>query len=369
MTTITISSGVTSSGLSLSGVTLIVDGGGTLIDSILDSPGTVSSGGIVEGLNVHRHGIVAIYGSAIDLEVFGGGVATILGSCTSLTVEVGSAWIASGGALVDAVVTTNGRLFVAGTLDTVEVHDAASAIVDGGSLVDATIAAGGVLSVTSGRATGVVLASNNPEFAGAHAVEVVEGCGHSTSSFVRPGAALQADSGGLAGLARVSSGGDVGVESGGVAENDFVLAGGIAMVLSGGVLSNVTLSSGSTAYWYKGGAISGLTARVGAGVAVGFASATAVISGSVLEVMSRGMEYESVTLLGATASLGIAVGPTTSAGQAWTEITFTSSKPAAHHRALVAQSIATFGGGHAVTAPNAHSAGLTSAVAEMLKPR
>ena len=431
MTTITISSGVTSSGLVISkGSTLLVEDGGIVSASFVDGDETISAGGLSIDDSIHNEASATVFGSASgarvgingELRVSSGGVAT------ATTAVGGLVTVLSGGLAVDTHidgdgdfrsgfievvgsasgvllegyaaieiyggVVTNLRMvggvdrpdsgFVDGTAIDAKVSNALLNTEGDGRLSGATVYSGGEVHVGAvvggGTAIDVVVESSGSLLAdetGVASRTIAEAgslvsvglAGSAVDTFVRSAGVLSVASHGLSEGARVSGGGLELVDGAGATSGDYVLSGGGLDAGSGASVSGLTVSGGAAFHWSKGALVGDLTIHTGADIFLNATSAKATISAGDLYITSNnGSAITSAPLVGGGAGFTL-TSDTSSAGQ--TEFIVDKAAPLPEtHPALLAQSIATFGGVHGIAGgTSAHSAQLTSAAAEMLKPR
>jgi len=174
--TSTVSTGQTSTGLTVSnGETLIVQSGGSISSTIVQSGGAVNLSGSDTSATVSVGGTLNVFGSASGDAVYGS--ATVSGATSAETVENGGALVVAVGATDSgATVLSGGVETVAGTANGAQIHGAVSTVSGvagvvsgatvfaGGTLdvanandaINATVSSGGVLTISgAGSATGV----------------------------------------------------------------------------------------------------------------------------------------------------------------------------------------------------------------------
>ena len=290
MTATTVSSGQTSSGLTLgAGDTLTVANGGTVIGLTVTPGGaaTVSGGGTIGGAIVDDGSIDLLTGVALTgLSVGGGGFGSLLvhsgASFGSSIVDTGAIVLEPGFSGSDLRFSGGGAVFVAsGAANRAATLDGFTQVVSG--LTSGTVVEnGGLEEVDSGGLSfGAVLTGSGGEqdAAGGVAVGTVARSGTSTTAYnggvfvgaiVQGGAIEEVDDGTTSGT--VLSGGTQMVD-GGVASGTVVVSGGSLEVSSGSSVSAV-LGAGGTEAVYAGGVATGTILSGG----------TVVIHGGALEM-------------------------------------------------------------------------------------
>jgi autotransporter passenger strand-loop-strand repeat protein len=253
MTTVFVSSGQTSSGLSVGAFDSLIVSGGTALDT------TVFSGGI-DLIQAGGIGIDTIVSTGGTEFLYSGGVAS------DTTVSAGGQQIVSGGTSISAAVAAGG---VVQTVNSDGVFGIASGatIVNGGSLldsgraIDTTISSGGIVTVfASGTAIGTDVAAGG-------------------TLVIMPYAMV---SGTIA-----QSGADV-ISADVLISNGY----GTPVLSFGERLSGGTISSGYTETVYSGGSTVGTTIASGGQVYIldgGVTTATAIASGGFVEVQFGGL--------------------------------------------------------------------------------
>ena len=257
MSTLTISSGVTSSGLTISsGVDLVVLSGGEIKSSkILNGGKDVVSGGVALGTNLSGGGIEIVEAH---------------GSASGTTVDSGGREIVSSGGIVsNAVVLSGGML----------------SVLSGGLAVEKSVPSG-TETVSSGGTQvleGPVVGSGVTLFAQKESIAtVISGATllsgallYLTSAVIDAGGEVEVRSSGSVILATVSSGGKLIVSSQGAATGITVMSGGSEVVSSAGfqtILATVVTG--------------GETLATGVQSATKVVSGATLMSGSVLDIIS-----------------------------------------------------------------------------------
>ena len=303
MTTYTVSSGQTSSGVVLhSGDTMTVLHGGTAIATTVNSGGRLFDRGIIRGTKVNNRG---------QDRVSSGGVAsgtTLVGKVTS---SGGTALerVSAGGVTSHTVVSSGGEEIVSSggvASGTVLRHSGVEYVVGGGKAVGTVVSSGGyeqVGPVSSGTAvaTGTVVSSSG--------VLVVAGNGVASGTVVRSGGSDDVNAGGIASGTVVSSGGIEHVAGAefallpGKAVGTVVKNGGQQLVHAGGFASSTVVNSGGVQTVLGGNVLEMLPGGVAAGTIVKNGGEQVVSSGGLATsavVSSGGIEK----LLGDVASSG-----------------------------------------------------------------
>ena len=255
--TIIVSSGVTSTGLTLnSGDSMNVLSGGTAVATAVNSGGVVLDQGVTSGTKVSGGGqeLVSSGGVARDTvlstdtlasgnqSVFAGGI--VRGTVVSLG---GQETISSGGVASGTVLNGGEQVVSSGGV-------ASRTVVGFGG--QETISAGGVTSRTvvlfgghelvssGGVARGTILSAGT--LALVPADQSVFAGGIARGTLVSFGGQETISSGGVARNAVVGSDGRVSVRSGGVARGTVVSSGGVQFVSAGGTARNSLVNSGGT---------------------------------------------------------------------------------------------------------------------------
>ncbi len=207
--------------------------------SVAPSAIIVSSGVTSTGLTIS---------GGITLEVLSGGTAS------STTVSGGSELVFGGGATIGTNVVSGGQenILAGATATGGSISDSGSLLIDAGKVSGITLNSGAVALIQSGgTATGTTISGG---------IEVVSGTTSSTR--VLGGGLEYVASGGLASSVVVSSGGTGNVGAGGTASGATISSGGV--LIDGGAALAVALSSGAVAYVQSGGTASGMTVSGGA---------------------------------------------------------------------------------------------------------
>jgi autotransporter passenger strand-loop-strand repeat protein/autotransporter-associated beta strand protein len=209
--------------------------GGALIDPT--STVTISSGVTSSGLAV---------GAGEELIVDSGGH---IQSCTIL--DRGSAVVSSGGYASATVVSNGGRAFEYGSASgTVERAGGIEYVLGAGVAAGTVVSHGGFEIVRDGVASGAVVSSGG--------FEIVSNGGHTSGTVLSYYGAEFVSSGGRASATVVRGGGDT-VWDGGVASGTVVSDGGAEDVLSGGLALETVVSSGGSELVLASGVASGLS--------------------------------------------------------------------------------------------------------------
>jgi autotransporter passenger strand-loop-strand repeat protein/T5SS/PEP-CTERM-associated repeat protein len=234
MTIYTVSSGATSSGISLHGGDfLYVSAGGTAEDITVGSGATefLFSGGIGSNTTVHAGGAEFVYstGAAIDTTLSSGGYLIVLsGGEQSGTVRSGGSIVSTGVVLAQP---GTGVMVYSGVANDVAVGlSAIEYVLSDGITSNTTVDDGGY------EAVGI----------GGTAVDTVVSAG-----------GFELVSGGSSSDTTVNSGGFLSVSAGGAAVSTVVDSGGTEHVYDGGTTSDTTLSSGGTEYVFPAGSAVG----------------------------------------------------------------------------------------------------------------
>ncbi|MDD4914112.1 MAG: hypothetical protein PHW13_03610 [Methylococcales bacterium] len=237
MSTITISSGTSSSGVVVSSGSLEnIQNGGSSINTLVMSGGTddVYGTSISATINAGGSQDVETGGVASGATVNGGFQGVVGGAVFSTLIEnKGVLLVTSGEA--SGVTVSGGNLYDYGTVVSTTVLSAGFEVVfSGGHDSATTVQSGGNEVVQSGGF------SNNDTIGGG-GVELVQRGGTGSGAILSGGTLI--DSGSVTGT-QIQSGGQQIISSGGQAVNTVVLSGGLETVQSGGVTSNAIVSSG-----------------------------------------------------------------------------------------------------------------------------
>jgi fibronectin-binding autotransporter adhesin len=314
----TVSSGVTSSGLSaVAGDTIYVSFGGVTSNTVLNSGGfeVVSYGGQGSGTVVESGGTlivipggtmigttVAAGGSVVSTGIFAtqaGGAVTILPDNTSdFVVSSGAyAFVLAGGTAIQTTVTTGGAVLaeVGGVTSGTVLKESEELLFSGGTASSTVVSSGGYEFVySSGFASNVVVSNGGEQ-------NVMLG-GIAISTMIDSGGVAGISSGGSAMGAVISSGGTIaldtsgtangtvlrngsyeinfgttsgtivdsaareGVNWGGTAIDTLVSSGGFEVVSSGGSINGTTVDSGGYLLLLPGGSASNLNVLDGASI-------------------------------------------------------------------------------------------------------
>jgi autotransporter passenger strand-loop-strand repeat protein len=278
--TITISSGVTSTGLTISsGDPLVVLSGGEVEDSNVLGGGsvTLSSGGIGSYLILSSGAVLQGPG-----EIIGEVYVEPAASASDVVVAIGE--IVDLGSIADVIVESGGGAWIDDDASNITVQSGGSEYVFEGGVVSGTDLSG---------------------------LEVISGGGEAFADTVHSGA-VEIDAGVVSGT-MVLSGGVEQLTSGGVASGTTISTGGVAYISSGGVASGAIVDGGALLLISSGGGAPGARVRnggtIGFGADVtsdftaGMVTSTTVVSGAT--VASGGIVdlYGATVLSGATASV------------------------------------------------------------------
>jgi autotransporter passenger strand-loop-strand repeat protein len=343
VTTITVSSGVTSVGLTANlGDTITVDPGGIAIGITAANDGSINVFGSTVGTTLNSFGLEFVWdgGSATSTVASSGGYEYVEygGVATSTTLSGGFQTVSSGGTAIDTTVDSGGVIADAGGVTGATVNNSGQALVeDGGEVFFITVNSGGELVVSSGgeavstmvNSNGVVsvIASGSAldttldggsqiisggnasdTSVGSGATETVESgyiyistfsgpvatpvTGSATSTIVSSGGQELALAGGYTYGATIESNGSEVVYSGGLTSSSIVDSGGIMTVSSGGAAYNPWIAGLGVIYGLiSSGTIVGNTLYVYSG---GTASDTVVSSGGAVFVFSGGTATDTV---------------------------------------------------------------------------
>ncbi len=286
--TSTVSAGVTSTGITVSGGdSWIIDG--TAVSFTISSGGTeaVSSGGSAVSTTVSNGGFEYVYsgGTASLTRVSGGGTETLSGGTTvSTTLRYnGQQFVYAGGATSFTAVSYGGREVVSSggsAVSTILNNGGAEFVSSGGKAVSTTVSSGGYDVVSSGGSASFTTVSGG--------YEVVSKGGTATSTTLRNGGQELVYSGGTTSFTTLSDGGSQGVSSGGTAVSTTVSNGGAEIVYPDGTDSFTTVSSGGTESVEGSGIASSTMVRSGGSeLVVGFGTAisTTIALGGKIELL------------------------------------------------------------------------------------
>ncbi len=252
MTTSTITSGETSSGLSVSGgETLDVLAGGTVISTAVEFEGLeILSGGVATSTAVLAGGSQSIVGGlAVSTVLLGGDVNSVFfsaaeyvdagGSAVATAAEDGGSVVVSGGSATDITVSSGGVAVVVGggVLSDTQLASSGSAIISEAGIASATtVSAFGLQEIGGGLAVDTVVLSNGGE--------IVYNGGETRSTSVGSGASQTVDNSGLAENTSVTSGGEQIVSSGGSAVGTQIASASQTVAAGGTAISAVLISGG-----------------------------------------------------------------------------------------------------------------------------
>ena len=260
MTTQTVSSGVTSSGLTenFGDQLIVVNGGVASATNVSGGLVAVSSGGSTVSTRLSSGGssigqeVISSGGSATGTVVLSGGVETVLSGGSAINANVSGGFMQLGTPAISATPASAGGTATGTVID----GGGVEVVLNGGVDSGATIRSGS-LGVSSG---GLSISA--------------------TASAVSSGAlAIVSVQGGVASATTIGSGGLLAISSGGVVVNETILAGGSVFVDNGGVY---TLSASRNAQNIS-------IASGGAFNLLGTASAVSVNSGGTETVSSGGL--------------------------------------------------------------------------------
>ncbi len=248
MATTTISSGVTSSGLTISGAsTLVVLSGGIVSASKVVSGGTetISSGGksyndVISGLFGTKSATQNVYGIASGAILSSGAVQNVLAGGTVYGADLlaGSTQTVSSGGTAYNDIVAGGRENVS----------------SGGADVSATVQSGNIMWIYA-DATG----SGEIVSGGANSTAEISNQGTTTNVSVYVSGSEVVSSGGVANTTHVFNGGALIVSGGGSAAGTVISSGGTETVSSGGIETGSIVSSGGDEVIATGGKVSGAT--------------------------------------------------------------------------------------------------------------
>ncbi len=279
MTTTSVTSGVTSSGITLNnGDFLIVSSGGTASVTVVNSGGVASILGVGSNttINAGGHEFVGPGGVVTATIISGAGAENlIIGAGTAggtMVMSGGAEIVAAGGVTQSAIVSAGGDEILNGSgatsISATVMSGGFQFVSSGGLSLSATLSSGGDNVVFSGGTAGFSVINGGSEivFAGGLAGSgfVNSGGTQQLSGTVgSPGIGLDMTinfsgnelvaSGGIAIANVVNSGGNEVVQFDGLAGGTQVNSGGFEVVSSGGIASGVTLQAGATQTVSNGG--------------------------------------------------------------------------------------------------------------------
>jgi autotransporter passenger strand-loop-strand repeat protein len=331
MSTTSVTSGETSTGLDVSGGdTLFVYSGGTVIDTTVNSGGyaVISLGGNASGTILSGGSQTVYYGGTTTGTIVSSGGFEVVsngGTTSATTVSSGGFDVVSyGGDTEDAVLSVGGvELVMVGAY-------ADGTIVSGGTLIalprsivtntdnDGTVISTGVVTYQSnlgGSLSASTVAADTTLVTGA--VQFVLLGGTAMGTVVSSGGIEYVYSGGKTRGAIVSSGGFFTVSNGGVARDTTVSAGGSEVVSYGGSTTDDAVGSSGFEVVSNGGVALDITIDSGGleEVNLGTTKATTVDSGGTEEVFAGTASSTTVSAGGLEEVLyGATVGTTVSSG-------------------------------------------------------
>ncbi len=249
MTTFTVSSGVTSPGLTINNLdNLVVLSGGTAVGAVINDGGF----GALDG------------GVAIDTVVSGGAVlsANSGGVASGTILSAGQQGVFFSGLALSTVVLSGGvdGVFSGGQAGFSVIRDHGAEIVfAGGGAGFGTVSSGGTQTVSSGG-FGTAMLIDNGGF------EIVVAGGIAIGNTVASGGNEVIFSGGFGGSDIIGSGGFESVSSGGTALGVTVQSGGTQAVFAGGTASATVVSGGGEQVIHNGGTLAGTFLLAGGGI-------------------------------------------------------------------------------------------------------
>jgi antigen 43 len=265
MTAFTVSTGITSTGLTVSSDdTWSIYGAAVSFTVVTDGTETVFSGGTASVTTVSGGGLnIAASGTAISTTISDGSATVDAGGTISFTTLDSGGYIFGNGTAIST--TANDGSFDnvqdGGTASFTTVHHGGSEeVANGGLAVSTTVSSGGYDTVYAGGSASFTTVSNHGfEYVGQETIAD----GITVSTMVDVGGTQDVYFSGIASFTTVSSGGYQKVSAGGVAIDTSVLNGGFAIVASGGTetvssgaATGVTLSGGGETVDSGGTAIS-----------------------------------------------------------------------------------------------------------------
>lgn len=249
---VTVSAGVTSSGLVLSNADVVeVLAGGTTLGTFLDHGGTeIVSGTVVSTMDGHGGQEVVFSGGTARFSLLSGGFQRVLsGGVATGTVQdsLGFLLVSSGGTAIAADLN----------MDSVDI------VSWGGVSLSATVHAGADLALLGGVASGATAAGGlitvgqGATYAGPDVSPVLHG-GTDIGAFVLSGGEELVEAGGLASATTIANGGEEVIASGGIARDVTIGSGGLAVFSSGAVGSGITVASGGSLLLLPGSEVTGI---------------------------------------------------------------------------------------------------------------
>jgi autotransporter passenger strand-loop-strand repeat protein len=363
MTSETISSGISGTGLTvsagidaLSAVTVL--SGGTLDASKVMSGGaiTLSAGAAAALITVSEGGLVTDYGSMTNVGVYN--------SVTGSAIVFGSMTVASGG-------TVNGLLVFGPGVGTI--GNPLVTVAHGGTVVSATVNATGnydALAVNGLLSASTLLSGNTHILSGGLASRITVDqagleiyAGGSATSVTINKAGHEEIYGGSVDSTTITSGG-VQILSGGAASNTVVSSGGALNVSAGGIVYAAKISAGgSETIQGNGTAGSAIGSAIGSGSIVLSGGKETLLSGGIeiggaiaagaSEIVGPGAAVSNTTISGGTLTLSagaLATGAITFAGGGGTLVLDGTAAPAATISGFTTSSDAILLAGHTFAA-------------------
>ncbi|WP_241810908.1 Hint domain-containing protein, partial [Acetobacter pasteurianus] len=270
--------------------TIIVQSGAKLSNAVLQSGNklAIHSGGVATGTVVSSGGGVAVYGSASNTTVNGGGVIEITsgGTATGGTINGGSAYVDASATLNSATVANNGLAVVSAgaSANNVTVETNASLAVNSGGVASGTIvSSNGGLAVSGSAANTTV---NN-----SGVVEINSG-GTATGTTVNSGGNVYADANSILGTTTVSNGGQISAASGATISGTVTIEDGGSATIWNNAGGSVDLQGDTNTGLVISGLASGGTLNT---VISGFNGASASNSDSIELAGVKAADVSSVT--------------------------------------------------------------------------
>ncbi|GCD56132.1 outer membrane protein [Acetobacter pasteurianus NBRC 3222] len=270
--------------------TIIVQSVAKLSNAVLQSGNklAIHSGGVATGTVVSSGGGVAVYGSASNTTVNGGGVIEITsgGTATGGTINGGSAYVDASATLNSATVANNGLAVVSAgaSANNVTVETNASLAVNSGGVASGTIvSSNGGLAVSGSAANTTV---NN-----SGVVEINSG-GTATGTTVNSGGNVYADANSILGTTTVSNGGQISAASGATISGTVTIEDGGSATIWNNAGGSVDLQGDTNTGLVISGLASGGTLNT---VISGFNGASASNSDSIELAGVKAADVSSVT--------------------------------------------------------------------------
>jgi autotransporter passenger strand-loop-strand repeat protein len=331
-----------------SGTGAFILAGGETVSALISSPdgfinpstNVVFAGGTASASQVQYKGYETVEtgGTAISAAV-SGGTEIVLSGGLALATEISLGGLAVSGGTASATVqlsyTVSDTVYSGGTAIGTVVNGGDEIVEAGGTALGATVSRGGYEILSGGVASGVTLpAGTELVDAGASAIgtevssggEVIVSSGGTTINTIMTGGGETVSSGGTA-IATSAAGGQGGINVYGVASGTVLFSGANEAVE--GTATKTIVNSGGSQTIYRGSAISALI-EAGAGqdiqlgsavsttvggtevvgspeggyyYGIGVASASTVLSGGVLQVVSGGVAISAIVSAGAVVSV------------------------------------------------------------------